>query len=552
MKRDNPTMHNVRRICAALLLGAFASLAAPGARAAEPARRNAFTTPHVLRYATAEDITGLNPHLATQTVVNYLSVLTMAYLFKTGPRNEPVPELATEVPTQKNGGISADGKTITYHLRKGVKWSDGRPFDADDVVFSTRVVLNPKNNEVGRDGWDLIEKIDEPDKYTVVFHLSKPYVPAIFTFFSTAGANPCILPKHLLGDLPDINTAAYNALPVGIGPFKYKFWKRADSVELEPNPLYFRGLPKLQRIVFKIVPDRNTVVTQLRTHEIDLWLPVAARYYDDVKTIDGIAVLRQPSYYFNHVDFNNERPALRDPRVRRALMLATDRKTLRDKIGRGIGILQDDVVSPKNPAFNPNVGFTAYDPQKAAALLESAGWKLGADGVRAKGGLRLTLEFATSTGTPDTDARNELIRAWWKAIGVELTFKHYPSPLMFASYAQGGIIYGGRFDVVSFAWSGDPLGDLSNLYECKQRPPNGQNDPRYCSREADVLMERFKQTYDDAARRPIGYRVQEIIARDVPVFVTAIAEDIYAYNSDFTGFHPNQLSPFDDFMNVDI
>jgi peptide/nickel transport system substrate-binding protein len=542
----------IRRLCAGLLLGAFSALTLVPARAAEPARRNPFTTPHVLRYATGEDIVGLNPHLVAQTVVQYLSVLTMAYLFKTGPHNEPVPELATEVPSQQNGGISADGKTIVFHLRKGVTWSDGRPFDADDVVFSTRAVLNPKNNEVGRDGWDLIEKIDEPDKYTVVFHLSKPYVPAIYTFFATAGANPCILPKHLLDGLPDINTAPYNALPVGIGPFKYKFWRRADSVELEPDPLYFRGRPKLQRVVFKIVPDRNTVVTQLRTHELDLWLPVASRYYEDVKAIGGIVLLRQPSYSFNHIDFNTERPALRDPRVRRALLLATDRTTLRDKLARGVGILQDSVVSPKNPAYNPHVGFTVYDPKKAAALLESDGWKLGADGVRAKDGARLALEFATSSGTPDTDARNELIRVWWKAIGVELTFKHYPAPLMFASYAQGGIIYGGRFDVVSFRWGGDPLGDLSTYYACKQRPPNGQNDPRYCNQKLDVLMERFKQTYDAAARRPIGFRIQEIVARDVPAFVTSIAEDIYAYNSDLTGFHPNQLSPFDDFMHVDI
>ncbi len=541
-----------RRFRAAVLLAAFLSVAALPAGAAEPARKNTFTIPHVLRYATAEDITGLNPHIAQQTVVNYLSALTMAYLLKTGPHNEAVPELATEVPSQKNGGISADGKTLTYHLRRGVKWSDGQPFDADDVVFSTHVVLNPLNNEVGRDGWDLIDKIDEPDKYTVVYHLKRPYVPAIFTFFSTAGANPCVLPKHLLVDLPDINTAPYNSLPIGIGPFKYKFWRRADSIELEPNPLYFRGLPKLQRIVFKIVPDRNTVVTQLRTHEIDLWLPVASRYYDDLKTVPGIALLRQPSYYFGHIDFNTERPALRDPRVRRALLLATDRKTMRDKIGRGIGILQDGVISPMNPAHDPNLGFTAFDPKGAAALLERAGWKLGPDGVRVKDGARLTLEFATSAGTPDVDAANELIRTWWKAIGVELTFKHYPAPLMFAPYAQGGIVYSGRFDVISFRWGGDPLGDLSNLYECTQRPPNGQNDPRYCNKEADALMERFKETYDANARLPIGYKIQAILARDVPIFVTTIAEDIYAYNDDLRGFHPNQLSAFDDFLNVDI
>jgi len=144
----------------------------------------------------------------------------MGWLTRYDSENKPFPELLSVLPTVENGGVSKDGKTITWHLRHGVKWSDGAPFDADDFVFSTQAVLNPKNNEVGRDGWDLIEKIDEPDKYTVVYHMKKPYAPYLATFFGTAGANPCIIPKHILGNLPNINTAPYNALPIGIGPLR--------------------------------------------------------------------------------------------------------------------------------------------------------------------------------------------------------------------------------------------------------------------------------------------------------------------------------------------
>ncbi|MGH7749280.1 MAG: ABC transporter substrate-binding protein, partial [Candidatus Dormibacteria bacterium] len=286
----------------------------------------------MLRYATGEDITGLNPHLAQQTVVNYMASMTMAYLTKTGAHNQAVPELATVVPTQANGGISKDGKTITWHLRRDAKWSDGVPFTADDVVFSTAAVLNPRNNEVSRSGWDLITKVDEPDKYTVVYHLKHQFAGFEYQFFSPAGANPCILPKHILGNLPDINHAPYNALPVGIGPFKFVSWRRSDSVEMVANPLYFRGMPKLQKIIFKIIPDRNTVLTQLRTHEIDLWSPVSRHYYPQVKAIPGLTVLRKKSYYFGHLDFNTQHPMLRDPRVRQALRYATDRKTLLAKI----------------------------------------------------------------------------------------------------------------------------------------------------------------------------------------------------------------------------
>ncbi len=513
---------------------------------------HSYTVPHELRYATAEDIAGLNPHLVTQAVVSYMSSLTMAWLTKTGSHNEPTPELATTVPSKENGGISADGLTITYHLRKDAVWSDGKPFTADDVVFSTHVVLNPANNEVSRTGWDLITRIDEPDKYTVVYHLKKPYAGATFTFFSSAGTNPCILPKHLLALVANINNIPYNGLPVGIGPFKYKEWKRSDYVEMVADPTYFRGKPKLDRITFKIIPDRNTVLSELQSHEIDLWAPVAANYYERVRAIPGIHVLKQTGYFFAHVDLNVSRPALRDVNVRLALRLATDRQTIRQKIRHGLGIVQDNMVAPSNPAFDPQVPTTPFDIAAANRLLDRSGWKRGPGGIRAKNGVRLALVFATSTGTPDTDEMIELIRSWWKQIGVDIDVKHYLSAVLFGPYSSGGIIYSGKFDAVTFRWSGDPLGDLSNLYECNQIPPAGQNDVRYCNPQVDAAMEKFKTLYSFGARQPYANFIQRQLQRDAPTIVTTVDDDIFAYNDNLRGFHPNQISPFDDFMNVDI
>ncbi|GAC1476397.1 MAG: peptide ABC transporter substrate-binding protein [Vulcanimicrobiaceae bacterium] len=514
--------------------------------------RHSWTVPHVLRYATAEDIVGLNPHLSQQTVLSYMSSLTMAWLVKFDIDNRPVPELATVVPTQANGGISKDGLTITYHLRKGVKWSDGAPFSADDVVWSTKAVLNPANNEVGRDGWDLITKVDEPDKYTVAYHLKKPYATYASTFFGTAGANPCVLPKHLLANLPNINNAPYNALPVGIGPFKYESWKRGDSVVMVPNPLYFGGRPKLQKVIFKIVPDRNTVMTQLETHEIDLWAPVSPAYYDRAKALAGITVDRYPSYYFGHLDFQNEHPGLDDPRVRRALRLAIDRDEIKEKIRHGIGIVQDTPISPKHPAFDKDVPTAPFDLAQAAKLLDEAGWKIGSNGIRTKGGHALNFTFASSTGTPDTDSLIELVRANWQKIGVSFTVRRYPSPLYFAPLANGGIVYGGKWDMIIFNWGGDSIGDLSNLYSCAQIPPRGQNDPRYCNRTVSDAMEKFKGIYDERARQKYSNLIQAGIANDAPIVVLDIGEDIYAHNGDLKNFRPNQVSQFDDFMNVDI
>ena len=133
-------------------------------------------------------------------------------------------------------------------------------------------------------------------------------------FFSSCCANPCILPKHLLAKYPNINNVPYNSLPVGIGPFKYTQWKRSDYVEMVANPTYFRGRPKLDKVVFQIIPDRNTVLNELQSHEIDLWASISAGYYGRVSAIAGLHVLKQPGYYFGHVDLNTSHPVLQDPR----------------------------------------------------------------------------------------------------------------------------------------------------------------------------------------------------------------------------------------------
>lgn len=540
-----------RLLALAIAIGFLAGCTKVGTKG-ESGRLNAWTQPHVLRYADAEDVAGLNPHLIQQTALGFMASMTMAWLLKAGPDNRPVPELATEVPSKANGGISADGKMITWHLRKDAKWSDGVPFDADDVVFSTNVVNNPKNNEVSRDGWDLITKIDEPDKYTVIYHLKKPYASFWPTFFGSAGANPCILPKHILGKLPTINNAPYNNLPVGIGPFKYESWKRADSVTMVADPLYFRGRPKLDKVIYKIIPDRNTLITAMQTGEVDLWPLAAPAYIERLKALKGFTTFKQIGFYFNHLDFNLTHPAVKELAVREALRYAIDRQTLRDKVGHGVGILQESPISPANPAHDAAIKRIPFNIVKANKLLDDAGWVRGADGIRAKNGTRLSLDFASSTGSPDTDTQIELIRGWWKQIGVKLNRKNYPVQLLFAPLSQGGIVYSGKFDVIVFAWGGDPIGDLSNLYECSQIPPNGQNDPRYCNPRVDQALEKFKGLYDEKERQPYSNFVQEQLVKDVPTIVMSVREDLFTQNIDLKNYHPNALTEFDDMQNVDI
>jgi peptide/nickel transport system substrate-binding protein len=476
----------------------------------------------------------------------------MAFLIKTDAKgNATVPELATEVPSQQNGGISKDGKTITWHLRRGVKWSDGAPFDGDDVVYSTKQVLNPANNVESTDGWDLITKIDEPDKYTVIYHLKKPYSSFGVTFFSTGGANPAILPQHLLKGLPNLNNAPYNALPVGIGPFKYAAWNRGDSVVMVRNPYYFRGQSKLDRIVFKIVPDRNTTLEQLRTHELDLWIPVSPHFYPQTLAIPGIAGSSIPSYTFDHIDFNLSHAVVRDPVVRQALRYATNRQQLIDKVQNGLYVASESPVTPISQYYD-NLPRVPFDLAKANALLDGDGWTRGADGIRAKNGQRLSLTFAAASGSPDTDTQLELIRSTWKQLGVDFVVKRYLPSQFFATIANGGIIYGGKFDAVIFGWGADPNEDSSNLYACYRFPPNGQNDPRWCDPAATAQMDRAKESYDPAVRKVAIDAVQQAVYAQVPTIIVDVRKQLAAYNSDLKNWHPNSVSPFDDMLNVDI
>ncbi len=540
----------LRRTLCLLALSALAACSKAGG-SGQSGGRHPYTHPHELRFSAASDIQQLNPLLEESLYEEYLASMTMAWLIKSDDRGNLVPELLTEVPTQRNGGISADGKTIAYHLRKNVVWSDGVPFDADDVVYTTKQILNPANNVVSRDGWELIEKIDEPDKFTVIYHLKQPYSSYAITFFSTLQANPAVLPKHLLAKYPNLNQVPYNSLPVGIGPFKYQSWKRGDSVTLAANERYFRGRPKLDRIIFKLVQDRNVVLEQIRTHDLDLWIPVSAHFFPQVQALPAIATSKIPSNTFDHLDFNMSRPIFAERAVRSALRYAIDRRTINEKVQNGLYLLSETPVTPASP-YHLAIPLVPYDPVKANKLLDDAGWKRGADGIRAKQGRRLSISFASSIGSPDTDTVIELIRGWWKPLGVELSVKHYLATQFFAQASEGGIIYGSKFDVAYFAWGSDPGADLSNLYACYRFPPNGQNDMHWCDPAATAAMDGAKVNYGFTERKKYIDIVQRRLVEAAPTVVTSTRQQLAGYNDDLKDWHPNSLSPFDDMMNVDI
>ncbi len=498
--------------------------------------RHAWTIPGELRWADGEDLDNLNPLLSTQTLVNDLSAFTMGYFFTFDRRNQPVPELCIEVPTQANHLISPDGRSITFKLRRGVKWQDGAPFTAADVAFTVATILDPKTNVLTRVGWDLIDRVATPDPYTAVFHLKQPYAVFMDRFFTPVG-NPAILPKHLLLG-KDVNHAPYNALPVGLGPFRYVRWVRGSEVVMEASPTYWRGKPKLKRVVFKVIPDTNTAASQLRTHEIDAFVRVPAAQWQEVRRAPATRTVSYDTTSYGHVDFNFENPALADGRVRQALAMAIDRKTMWNKVDHRSGRLDASMVTHLSWAYNPNTPSYPFDLPRAARLLDSAGWKLGADGVRHKGSASLHFDFVGNVGNPGLDARVVLIQSWFKQIGVALSYRRYQTNQLFASYAAGGIVATRKYDLASYAWGVAPEPDPTNLVACSRISPKGQNYMAYCNPRVDALLTDALVHYDQARRRSDLMQVQTLLGRDVPFVVLSQRTDHITHNDDLKGLDP--------------
>jgi peptide/nickel transport system substrate-binding protein len=531
-----------RRCCAAIFLGAVA-LASTWAPAAA-------ITPHELSFTEGIDVTTLNPFLATSGNVVDLAGLTMAYFVRYDAERRPVPELITEIPTARNGGISADGRSITYHLKRGVRWSDGAPFDAGDVAFTLRVVADPNNRLTARDAWAHVVKFDEPDKFTIVLHLDRPYAPFVERFFSSYTLG-CVLPAHLLGKSTNINEVPYNALPVGIGPFRYTAFRRGDAIEMEANPYYFGRKPKLRKIVYKLISEDNTILTELETGELDMWADVSGGFVERVEHLASVRSELVPVDYMAGIYFQTERPALRDAVVRRALRLATNRPYLFDVVFHRVGVLAESVVAPPTLDF-AQLPRAPFDVAAANKMLDAAGWVRGADGVRAKAGTRLALTIALPAGYAPSEQAAELLRSSWAQLGADVTTKPASSALFFAPADQGGVVQGGNFDAALLSQSSGVYADVSNGYACAYRSPKGLNATRYCNPSVDREIAAYTATYDPRARAAVARRIQKQIDDDAPVIILYERSFLYAHTAHLTNFHPQTFGVFDAIADADV
>jgi len=522
-----------------IALGAGAVLGACSKVGLQTGQQTSHVIPGTLRYGDLEEPIGLNPLLRLQAVGTDFDMFIFGYFFNLDDKLHYVPELATQVPTLQNGGISKDGLTITYHLRHGVKWQDGQQFTSHDVVFTVNAINNTKNNLQSREGWDHIKRIEAVGPYEVRFHLTKIYAPAIATFFSYGGLYP-VLPAHLLEQYPDINHVPFNSNPVGTGPFKFVKWVHGDHLELAANPLYWRGPPKLQRIIMKVIPKETTVLVQLRTHEIDAWFRAPSNLYLEIKKLEPeYRVQLAPSFVYSHMDLNMKNPIFQDIRVRRAIHYAIDIQQIIHKVTHDVQVPSDAEVSKLSWAYNPNVMHYDYNLAKARALLAQAGWQPGPDGILYKNGKQLAFNLSAVTGGATGEATVQLVQQQLREIGMDVKIKNYPAELFFAPGQSGGILQTGRYDVGFYSWvaGADPDGDYS-LYACDEFPPTGQNDLFWCDPTLSRALTAGRLTYDQSERKRAYAIVQSEIASQSVTIVMWFQRQIFVTSTHFHGFKP--------------
>ncbi len=482
----------------------------------------------------------LNPLVNPSDDLRNLSHLYMSLLVESDDHGNLIPELAEQVPTVQNGGISADCRTIVYHLRPSLRWQDGAPLGARDVVFTYRAVMNPANNVPTRVGYAEVDGIRAPDARTVVVHLRRCFSPIVAYFLGPQGI-AAILPEHLLARYANLNRVAYNQAPIGSGPFRVVKWKHGDAIEFAANPLYWRGRPGIDRMVYRIVPDPNTRLEQLQTGEVDAYFDVDPQLLPQLRTVPGARITMTPLDDIHVLQFNLRDSVAGDAGVRQAIARAIDRPRLIAAATHGAGIVVDGDQPRNGWAYDARLPATPYDPSAARRLLDEAGWRVGSRGVRMKDGKPLDVTLAIAPqGINGSALVATVVQHYLADVGIAVTIKQYPPALVWGPKAAGGILASGRYQLAYNAWwvLGPDPDDTWN-FACEEFPPAGQNNYFWCDRSADAAMHDALATFDRTRRVRDYAVVQRALVRDLPELALWQVRMPDAYRNTLKGVAPS-------------
>lgn len=444
----------------------------------------------------------LNPILATpDSIDSDLASLVFSGLTKLNERGEPVPDLAL------SWEVSADNKTYTFTLREGVQWQDGEPFSAADVVFTLRVMQDaayqgsPELAQLWRN-----VRLEAPDPRTVRFQLRDAYAP--LPEFASIG----ILPAHLLRDVPakELPGHAFNVRPVGTGRFRVKAASR-DELVLEANAKYYGAPPYLATLRFRFLPDNDKAIAALRRQEVQGVRRLAPEELASIRQAKSAELFTTPDLSkLTLLLFNTRAAIFNEKVVRQAIAYGLDRHRLIDVTLGGQGLRAEGPVPPASWAYKSDLPTYEYRPDTARALLESAGWVEGKDGVRERGNTRLSFVLLTNDKPLRLRTAEEIARQL-ATVGITVEVQ----AAGWSGFVQDFLVPRKFQAVLTEQWSPNFDPDGYSFWHSSQIA-NGLNFASWTNRRADEVLENARRSADQQVRLPLYAEFQSIFAEELP------------------------------------
>ena len=454
-----------------------------------------------------------NSALTTDDVIKYM---LFTPLIQFDEELNPVPYLAERWELKPNG--------VTFHLRDGVTWHDGKPVTAEDVKFTFDLAKNPETaSQLGSVYLTQVKSATVVDPRTIRFEFTAPHAQPLDDFWWAP------VPKHLLGGVSpaQMTQAPYNRQPVGSGPFKFVQWKANQELVLEANPAFpaaLGGPPRLQRVVFRIIPESQTRLQELVTGAMDVNYTVLPDEAPQLKNQRRVETFHYPSREFTYLGWNTQREPFRDARVRRALGMALNRQEMVGAMMGGYGRLTGSVIPPISPVA-PDVPPLPFNQAQARQLLAEAGWTdSNGDGILDKGGQPLRFTIITNSSNKLFTELGTRIQAQLRQVGVQAELQTVEFQAMLRQHKARD------YQAIITNWTWDYFkADPSPLFSCEQaRKEQSANRTGYCNEQADALMQRGLAATDAAQARPIWADYSRLLQEDQPVTILFWTEEIAA------------------------
>ena len=426
--------------------------------------------------------------------------------------------------------VSKDGLTITFHLRHGVKWHDGAPFTSRDVLYTYRIIIDPKTPTAYAEDFKQVRSIATPDDYTVRVSYASPFAPALASWGTS------ILPAHLLAG-KDITKSPLARQPVGTGPYLFKEWIAGQKIVLEANPAYFEGRPWIDRYIYRIIPDTSTMYMELKAGAIDLMslTPVQyARQTTSRQFTSRFNKFRYPSSGYLYMGYNLRHPLFKDKRIRQAITAAIDKDELIHGVLFGMGQKAHGPIVPGRWAYNPNVKDIAYDPRHATDLLAQAGWReKNSSGILVKNGKPFQFTILTNQGNQQRLLSAQIIQQRLKFIGIDVKIRIVEWATFLKEYIDKG-----NFEVVMLAWNISQDPDMYDVWHSSKTNPGELNFIGFKNAEVDRLLIEGRSTFDMEKRKRAYFRIQEILAEEQPYTFLYVPDALPVVSARIRGIEP--------------